>query len=103
MFFHTYTLLADISYLAAPRPALRTEGPVAEQARSTRDVFRMAAEEEAEQVRPGRGEKMKVVLATEPPAVMLPQAQERAWPVLAECVGHPEWLEAPRWQTAESR
>jgi crotonobetainyl-CoA:carnitine CoA-transferase CaiB-like acyl-CoA transferase len=34
---------------------------------------------------------------------VLPQAQERAWPVLAECVGHPEWLADPRWETAESR
>jgi crotonobetainyl-CoA:carnitine CoA-transferase CaiB-like acyl-CoA transferase len=34
---------------------------------------------------------------------LLPQAQQKAWPILAECVGHPEWLEDPRWETAESR
>lgn len=34
---------------------------------------------------------------------VLPQAQEKSWPELAQCVGHPEWLEDPRYETMESR
>ncbi|MCP5059536.1 MAG: CoA transferase [bacterium] len=35
--------------------------------------------------------------------VILPQAQERAWPNIARCVGHEEWLEDPRFAGPEER
>lgn len=34
---------------------------------------------------------------------ILPQAQEQAWPRLATCLGHPEWVEDERFNTAASR
>ncbi len=34
---------------------------------------------------------------------ILPQAQERAWPDLARCVGHEEWIEDSRFAGAEDR
>jgi crotonobetainyl-CoA:carnitine CoA-transferase CaiB-like acyl-CoA transferase len=34
---------------------------------------------------------------------ILPQAQERAWPLLARCVGHEEWLDDPRFPDAKQR
>lgn len=34
---------------------------------------------------------------------VLPQVQEQVWPKLAACVGHPEWLDDPRFNSAEGR
>ena len=34
---------------------------------------------------------------------ILPQAQEQAWPRLAACLGHPEWLEDERFNSADNR
>jgi crotonobetainyl-CoA:carnitine CoA-transferase CaiB-like acyl-CoA transferase len=34
---------------------------------------------------------------------ILPQAQEQAWPRLAACLGHPDWVEDERFNTADSR
>lgn len=34
---------------------------------------------------------------------LLPQVQERCWPILADCVGHPEWLQDPRFAEPEQR
>jgi crotonobetainyl-CoA:carnitine CoA-transferase CaiB-like acyl-CoA transferase len=34
---------------------------------------------------------------------ILPQVQEAAWPRLASCLGHQEWLEDPRFATAATR
>lgn len=34
---------------------------------------------------------------------ILPQAQEEAWPRLARCLGHEEWLEDPRFASIASR
>jgi crotonobetainyl-CoA:carnitine CoA-transferase CaiB-like acyl-CoA transferase len=34
---------------------------------------------------------------------LLPQVQEQMWPVLAECVGHVEWLEDHRFTSASER
>lgn len=34
---------------------------------------------------------------------ILPQAQEQAWPKLAACLDHPEWVEDERFGTAENR
>jgi crotonobetainyl-CoA:carnitine CoA-transferase CaiB-like acyl-CoA transferase len=34
---------------------------------------------------------------------ILPQAQARAWPELARCVGHDEWIDDPRFVDAEQR
>lgn len=34
---------------------------------------------------------------------ILPQVQDAAWPALARCLGHEEWLEDPRFTSAESR
>jgi crotonobetainyl-CoA:carnitine CoA-transferase CaiB-like acyl-CoA transferase len=35
--------------------------------------------------------------------VILLQAQAKAWPELARCVGHPEWIDDPRFADAEQR
>lgn len=34
---------------------------------------------------------------------ILPQAQDEAWPKLATCLGHPEWLEDTRFTSTNSR
>ena len=34
---------------------------------------------------------------------VLPQVQEKVWPALAECCGHPEWITDERFTTIESR
>jgi formyl-CoA transferase len=34
---------------------------------------------------------------------ILPQAQEKAWPQLARSVGHPQWIDDPRFVDAELR
>ena len=34
---------------------------------------------------------------------ILPQAQEQVWPRLAACLGHPEWVEDERFNTADHR
>lgn len=34
---------------------------------------------------------------------ILQQAQEKAWPELARCVGHPEWIDDPRFVDVEQR
>lgn len=34
---------------------------------------------------------------------ILPQVQEAAWPQLARCLGHEEWLDDPRFATAATR
>ena len=35
--------------------------------------------------------------------VVLPQAEEQAWPNIARCVGHEEWLDDPRFADSEAR
>ena len=34
---------------------------------------------------------------------VLPQVQERVWPAIAQCCGHPEWVEDERFATMDSR
>jgi crotonobetainyl-CoA:carnitine CoA-transferase CaiB-like acyl-CoA transferase len=34
---------------------------------------------------------------------ILPQAQEKAWPNLATCLGHPQWLEDSRFDSTQAR